>query len=155
MKDNYQEEVGTQMKGLILILERTWQLAWMFYFLRIVCFAYKGFHFPVNFDCSEDGAPSACWGEDKRRVNCLEAEKGCGMHMTPFYRPSSCQVISNHRQMTDMQKCVKMAENKERNAIRGWEPGPFIFSAVERSAFYISWESRKILWHGHTHIHTF
>lgn len=93
MQDNYQEEVGTQMKSLVLILERTWQLAWMFYFLRIVCFAYKGFHFLVNFDCSKSGRPSACCGEDKSRVNCLETENGCGMQVTSKtpVSLSSCQ----------------------------------------------------------------
>lgn len=74
----------------------------MFYFLRIVCFAYKGFHFPVNFDCSEGGRrPSACLCRRVGMVggggfvNCFGArnirEKGReiwwggvhGMHVTP------------------------------------------------------------------------
>lgn len=70
------------MKSLVLILERTWQLAWMFYFLRIVCFAYKGFHFLVNFDCRKGGRPSARRGEDMSGIECFETENKCAVHLT-------------------------------------------------------------------------
>lgn len=82
MKDNYQEEVGTQMKGLILILEKTWQLAWMFYFLRIVCFCIRRIPFFREF-----WRQHTLLGEDKSRANCLETEMGCGMYVTPSAGP--------------------------------------------------------------------
>lgn len=117
------------MKGLILILERTWQLAWMFYFLRIVCFAYKGFHFPVNFDCTEDGAPFACWREDKSRVNCFEPKKINKYKemwdvCDPWNGPSIGEIISNQQ----MAWRAGVYEN-------GPKITRFIFSATERLAF--------------------
>lgn len=157
------KKVGTQMKGLVLILERTWQLAWMFYFLRIVCFAYKGFHFLMNFDCSKDGAPSACRGEDKKCVNYLETEEkkgdvGC---MWPLQRaPYACQITNKQREMTDMQRYMKMTRNKEKNTAAEAEaetPGSYISPAKKLQIFLLLHIMRecRILWHRHTHIHTF
>lgn len=71
----------------------------MFYFLRIVCFAYKGFHFLVNFDCSKDGGPSACCREEKSHVNSLETEKGFEIYVAPTVGP--LPYLSNHQPEQD------------------------------------------------------
>lgn len=84
---------------------------------------------------------------DKSHVNYLETEKG----FDPFNGPSSCQII-NQREMTDMWGCMKMAQNKERKAET---PGPYVLSATELSALTYCMRENRILWHKHTHTHTF
>lgn len=60
MKDNYQEEVEMQMKGLLGFLRGPDSSPECFISSTLFVLHIKDYYFPMNFDCGEDGgAPSA------------------------------------------------------------------------------------------------